>query len=241
MSTTTDGVHRLVDMVVEEVSLVDRAANLRRFLIVKRDDSMDDTEDTTKADVPADSPLGMALAALESLTDIVELLGSDIDDADPRIAALAEQLRNTGEQLLSQAGLSEEEDGDETEKARSVADNLVATKAAVARLRRGKKPAAEDKKDPPEGEAKDDTKKVDLAPITDGLAKLNEAFKALSESVTAQAQRLGRVEKQFGLPNSAPPPEPVTKSQPEEVGWPMDLNKPMDRENVDKAVSFHEP
>lgn len=241
MSTTTDGVHRLVDMVVEEVSLVDRAANLRRFLIVKRDDSMDDTEDTTKADVPADSPLGMTLAALESLTDIVELLGSDIDDADPRIAALAEQLRTTGEQLLSQAGLSEEEDGDETEKARSVVDNLVATKAAVARLRRGKKPAAKDKEDPPENEAKDDTKKVDLAPITDGLAKLNDAFKALSESVTAQAQRLSRVEKQFGLPNSAPPPEPVTKSQPEEVGWPMDLNKPMDRENVDKAVSFHEP
>ena len=240
MSTTTDGVHRLVDMVVEEVSLVDRAANLRRFLIVKRDDSMDDTEDTTKADVPADSPLGMALAALESLTDIVELLGSDVDDADPRIAALAEQLRTTGEQLLSQAGLSEEEDGDETEKSRSVADNLVATKAAVARLRRGKKPAPRDE-DAPEDEAKDDTKKVDLAPITDGLAKLNDAFKALSESVTAQAQRLGRVEKQFGLPNSAPPPEPVTKSQPEEVGWPMDLNKPMDRESVDKAVSFHEP
>lgn len=239
MPDPTDSVHRLVDMVVEEVSLVDRAANLRRFLIVKRDDSMDDTEDTTKADVPADSPLGVALAALESLTDIVELLGSDIDDADPRIAALAEQLRTTGEQLLSQAGLSEDEEGDETEKARSVADNLVATKAAVARLRRGKKPAP--KEDPPEDEEKNDAKKVDLAPITDGLAKLNEAFKALSESVTAQAQRLGRVEKQFGLPNSAPPPEPVTKSQPEEVGWPMDLNKPMDRENVDKAVSFHEP
>jgi hypothetical protein len=234
-------VHRLVDMVVEEVSLVDRAANLRRFLIVKRDDSMDDTEDTTKADVAADSPLGMALAALESLTDIVELLGSDIDDADPRIVALAEQLRTTGEQLLSQAGLSDEDDGDETEKARSVADNLVATKAAVARLRRGKKPAPKDKEEPPEDEEKADTTKVDLAPITDGLAKLNDAFKALSESVTAQAQRLGRVEKQFGLPNSAPPPEPVTKSQPEEVGWPMDLNKPMDRENVDKAISFHEP
>jgi hypothetical protein len=241
MADPTDGVYRLVDMVVEEVSLVDRAANLRRFLIVKRDDSMDDTEDTTKADVPADSPLGMALAALESLTDIVELLGSDVDDADPRIASLAEQLRTTGEQLLSQAGLPEEEDGDETEKARSVADNLVATKAAVARLRRGKKPAPKDREDPPEDEEKADTKKVDLAPITEGLAKLNEAFKALSESVTAQAQRLGRVEKQFGLPNSAPPPEPVTKSQPEEVGWPMDLNKPMDRENVDKAVSFHEP
>jgi hypothetical protein len=30
------GVHRLRDIVVEEVSLVDRAANKRRFLVVKR-------------------------------------------------------------------------------------------------------------------------------------------------------------------------------------------------------------
>jgi hypothetical protein len=237
MPDPTNGVHRLIDMVVEEVSLVDRAANLRRFLIVKRDDSMD-TEETKKTDVPDDSPLGMALAALESLTDIVELLGDD--DSDPRITALAEQLRSTGEQLLTQAGLSEAEDGDETEKTKSIAENLSAAKAAAARLRRGKKPAP--KEDAEEQAPKeDDTKKVDLAPVTEGLAKLSASFKVLSESVTAQAQRLGRVEKQFGLPNSAAPAEPVTKSQPEDVGWPMDLNKPMDRENVDKAVSFHEP
>ena len=32
-----DDVHRLSDMVTEEVSVVDRAANRRKFLIVKRD------------------------------------------------------------------------------------------------------------------------------------------------------------------------------------------------------------
>jgi hypothetical protein len=42
-----DGVHRLRDIVVEEVSLVDRAANQRRFLIVKRSDDMAD-ESTAK-------------------------------------------------------------------------------------------------------------------------------------------------------------------------------------------------
>ena len=26
----------------------------------------------------------------------------------------------------------------------------------------------------------------------------------------------------------------------EDVGWPMDLNQPKDRESVDKAVSFHD-
>lgn len=40
------GIHRLRDMVVEEVSLVDRAANKRRFLIVKRSGDMaDDAKD----------------------------------------------------------------------------------------------------------------------------------------------------------------------------------------------------
>jgi uncharacterized coiled-coil protein SlyX len=36
----TEGVHRLNNMVVEEVSLVDRAANKRKFLVVKRDETM---------------------------------------------------------------------------------------------------------------------------------------------------------------------------------------------------------
>ena len=36
-------IHRLSDMVVEEVSLVDRAANLHRFLVVKRDTPMPKT------------------------------------------------------------------------------------------------------------------------------------------------------------------------------------------------------
>ena len=86
---STDGVHRLVDMVVEEVSLVDRAANKHRFLIVKRDDAMDDdnTTDTTTTDPsPSAAPtaklddgtaLGAALTALESLTGLVELLAKD--------------------------------------------------------------------------------------------------------------------------------------------------------------------
>ena len=46
-------VHRLLDMVVEEVSLVDRAANQHRFLIVKRSEPMD--QDTTAADAERDA------------------------------------------------------------------------------------------------------------------------------------------------------------------------------------------
>src|SRR5690606_7218014 len=47
-------VHRLLDMVVEEVSLVDRAANQHRFLIVKRSEPMD--QDTAAAADATETP-----------------------------------------------------------------------------------------------------------------------------------------------------------------------------------------
>ena len=78
------------------------------------------------------------------------------------------------------------------------------------------------------------------ADMNESLAKLAESFRTLSETVKEQQQRLGRVEKQFGLPNSAAPAERVSKATVEDVGWPLDLNKPKDRESVDKAISFHD-
>ena len=48
------------------------------------------------------------------------------------------------------------------------------------------------------------------------------------------------IEKGFGLPNSAPTREQGGRPDAEDVGWPLDLNRPFDRENVDKAVSFHD-
>ena len=233
-AATADGVHRLVDMVVEEVSLVDRAANKHRFLIVKRDDAMD--EETQKADgeiaVGDGSPLGAALAALESLSAIVELLGSlGEDTTDVRLAALAQQLRTTAEEILERTGFAEEtteetvvearaKNTDEP-KASTFEKDVAAAREALARL-------------------SELTSRPATAPVNDDLTKLAESFRQLSETVKEQQQRLGRVEKQFGLPNSAPPAERLSKAAPEEVGWPLDLNKPMDRGSVEKAVSFHD-
>lgn len=50
----SSNVTRLVDMVVEEVSLVDRAANKQRFLLVKRDNMEDEENKTTEGTAPAD-------------------------------------------------------------------------------------------------------------------------------------------------------------------------------------------
>ncbi|OPZ42401.1 MAG: hypothetical protein BWY94_02144 [Actinobacteria bacterium ADurb.BinA094] len=252
-------------MVVEEVSLVDRAANKHRFLIVKRDDAMDDdnTTDTTTTDPsPSAAPtaklddgtaLGAALTALESLTGLVELLGSlGADQADARLAELAEELRSVAEQLLARSAGDDEDvearaKGDAATKSTepsTFAGNVTAAKQALARLAElaAKVPAAETETpaQPEPAVAAKDSSATATPSVTDSLAKLADSFRALSETVKEQQQRLGRVEKQFGLPNSAAPAERMSKATVEDVGWPLDLNKPKDRESVDKAISFHD-
>ena len=257
-----DGVHRLIDMVVEEVSLVDRAANKHRFLIVKRDGTMDDDDNDngqqTEANEPqqvepADRPgentaLGAALSALESLTGLVELLGSlGADQSDARLAELAQELRSVAEQLLSGTAEQDDEDIEARAKTKSglskpvdestFASHITAAKVAIARLAELTNRQLSSKAGKPAGGA---SPKHAPPPEGDSLAKLTEAFRAISETVKQQQHRLGRVEKQFGLPNSTSHAERVSKTTTQDVGWPLDLNKPMDRESVDKAVSFHD-
>lgn len=255
-------VNRLLDIVVEEVSLVDRAANEHRFLIVKRDTPMADTQTDTDAaeeaddlndaaaaeetgaapnDAPgssADPLLTTAVAALEGLTSTVELLGS--------LGADAAELKATAEALLARAGVAPAEASAEAGDAADGEDNseptfeahLAAAREALAQLASltAAKPTPAPEPPPPEAP------KAPALPqeLTASLAAMTESFRALAETVKEQQQRLARVEKQFGLPNSAPSTERVRKAEPEEVGWPMDLNHPMDRESVDKAVSFHD-
>jgi hypothetical protein len=262
MNKADDGVHRLVDMVVEEVSLVDRAANKHRFLIVKRDDAMDDdnTTDTTTTDPsPSAAPtaklddgtaLGAALTALESLTGLVELLGSlGADQADARLAELAEELRSVAEQLLARSAGADEDiearaksDGAKPAAPSDFAGNVTAAKQALARLAElaAKVPSTQTEASPRPEPAAKDSPATATPSVTESLAKLADSFRALSETVKEQQQRLGRVEKQFGLPNSAAPAERMSKATVEDVGWPLDLNKPKDRESVDKAISFHD-
>jgi hypothetical protein len=299
-------VNRLLDMVVEEVSLVDRAANNRQFLIVKRDQSMDEDTDTEKADASADeepdevvadgSPLSAAIAALESLTSIVEVLGSlGANRADTRLAELARELRDTADQILTSVDESDEEqtadatdntsgEGAETADALSGVELRAKAKAKPAKPppKAPRKPPTKGPKEPPGKDAQaselDDEEEPDeeaaaktaksalakLAKLLEGLTassgdtprtapstpnekgadlaatikRLADSVQTLTQTIQEQHQRLGRVEKQFGLPNSAS--EPTAKSADETIGWPLDLNHPMDRQSVDKAVSFHD-
>ena len=274
-------VNRLLDIVVEEVSLVDRAANKHRFLIVKRSDEMDETttnptapaddtpapsnpaanddskptgEQTTNTEPvtgdagnePGETSLAVAVAALEGLTETVELLGTlGEDEAKTRLAELATDLRGASERLAEAAGVSQEgsSGADDTagqnagEPAKDNADFASVIEAVRATLERVdgliKEPSEEDAGTQPSADE-------GATGLGEQLTELVGELRALTGTVKEQQQRLGRLEKRFGLPNSAPSGERPAKPEKDDVGWPMDLNRPFDRESVDKATSFHD-
>ena len=97
----TDPLHRLFDMIVEEVSLVDRAANQRRFLVVKRSDDMEETTKTEQGEpgeVESDGPELPAGEETESGTDNLEGETSESSPVEQAIQAL-DTLLNTGPAL----------------------------------------------------------------------------------------------------------------------------------------------
>ena len=275
-------VNRLLDMVVEEVSLVDRAANKHRFLIVKRSEEMDETTtDTTTSPTdeanaesnPAEgaaadtsggggsdpsskatsgAPLTVAVAALEGLTETVELLGTlGEEEAKPKLAELATELRGVSERLAQAAGGSASGDGgdapedgsDAGDPAKDGADFAQALEAVRTTLERvgsllDAQPgdAGADAADGDTNAGDDD----DGNGVAEQLTELVTELRALTDTVKEQQQRLARLEKRSGLPNSTPSGEQRTKPGGEDVGWPLDLNRPYDRESVDKATSFHD-
>jgi len=274
-------VNRLLDIVVEEVSLVDRAANKHRFLIVKRSDEMDET--TTNPTAPADdtpaqsnpladddskptgeqntntepatedaegeqgeTSLAVAVAALEGLTETVELLGTLGEaEAKTRLAELATDLRGASEQLAEAAGVSQEDSSgaDDTagqndgEPPKDNADFASVIEAVRTTLERVDGLIKEPGGVNASSQASTDAGATGLG---EQLTELVGELRALTGTVKEQQQRLGRLEKRFGLPNSAPSGERPAKPEEDDVGWPMDLNRPFDRESVDKATSFHD-
>jgi hypothetical protein len=274
-----EAVNRLLDIVVEEVSLVDRAANQRRFLIVKRSDDMDESttgaaaddaaghdedQDTLGTD-PTDpgvgtndaeggSALAVALEALEGLTEAVELLGTAADgQARPRLVELAEELRAAALRLAELAGVASPEGdeagdtagGESTAAPEPVADAVAAVRATLARVTAlvdagvAAPEKREDSTPPPNRESSPSGEPAPGLPPQVG--ELTTALRTLSDTVRQQQQRLARLEKRFGLPNSAPAGErPRRSERDEDVSWPLDLNRGLDRESVDKAVSFHD-
>ena len=261
--TKDNPIHRLIDMVVEEVSLVDRAANEHRFLIVKRSDPMNpdaaqvpeanaedaSAETETNKDAhadPAPDVMATAVAALEALTEAVEILNADGGD-QARLAELAAELQAlasklAGEEPAADPAAETAEEASDPDTASAV-DSIRAT---LSRVEAMVDAAAAAKPPEPANDPEPDAA-PDAAPaaaqesaVTEHLAAVAKALRDLTSTVQAQHQRIAQVEKRFGMPNSARSDERPKSAPASSVGWPMDMNNPMDRESVDKSVSFHD-
>lgn len=287
MPNKSNTVHRLIDMVVEEVSLVDHAANKHRFLIVKRSDPMDENnldtsenqeENPNELEDPVDlnelpeeeddnehqaesfgNPtseqknrntveLQISMEALEALTNAIEALGElRGEEAHDQVLELAHTLHGFAERL--EGGASENKNASAppafSEGARIDAV-LASVRSMLERVGRRIEDLESTAQKPDEQAENKNTQSIPSETQTGITRKLDELVsqsQAIGKTVQAQQERLARMEKRFGLPNSTPieTSQKSSKSEDvEDVGWPLDLNRSFDRESVDKAVSFHD-
>ena len=272
MSAPGKAVHRLIEIVVEEVSLVDRAANNHRFLIVKRaegetdhamadlnepndDDDLDD--DPSPGDTPAPTPvIELATKALAALTDAVEKLGAGAQDAEA-VSKIAAELRAAADDLAKMVGVEPATEQDPI----ADGDTLDAVRASIAEVREllsaaaaAPAPTTEPAPEPaaptpapttepaPEPASKSVAPAIDTTKLDTLLTQMEALGKGLQDQRQKLGQRMAQLEKHFGLPNSSPAGERPNGSKDDEDddSWSLDLNNPLDRESVDKSISFHD-
>lgn len=235
-SERADGVHRLVDMVVEEVSLVDRAANQRRFLLVKRRTKMADEGTPAPDDAPGEgnggggaaaggtvTPEAMA-AVMEALAGLTELVTTNAAEK-----AFPPKKPKGGEDADDEE--DDEDDEENAEQRRKAAESINAllgqVKAALGRLQAAVTTPAQ--------------KRATNDPVLAKLEQIAASITKLETQLKDQGERIGKVEKNVGLPASRTPEGGGGSGGDDaEVSWPMDLNMPVDRSSVDKSLSFHD-
>ena len=189
-----------------------------------------------KAD--AADAIATATAILERLTSAVEMLGEATDDdADQILIELAGELSEAAAELAEAAGVAEdEEEAGKAVKSASVADTVASVRALlgeVTTMLGTAKAVDTEVVEPPSPAAPADAQ---VSKQLDGIAT---SLRTLTGAVKEQGQRLARVEKGTGVPNSRTHDE-RPPAREEEVGWPLDLNRPLGRDSVDKATSFHD-
>lgn len=123
-----DGIMRLLGMVVQEVSLVDRAANKRKFLIVKRDETM-----TTQTDVRKDGNSGEPSQPGSAAPPAAKLPPMQAQVKDSLLAALT----SACEKLMSIANGVKEADVSDQASTPAVPDSVTGELGEVASMLQG--------------------------------------------------------------------------------------------------------
>jgi hypothetical protein len=172
-------VHRLHDIQVEEISLVDRPANRRRFLLVKRSDDMQDGELYESDDGTFLSGLGETETekAVTMPGPVKEAVASLLKQAIERLSALARQVE----------GAQSAEEKAQSPLPPEIARGLAAVRTLLGSLAE-KYPSPAGKAD---DEDEDDKEKGKAKKSEPTLADLKAAIDALSASLqeTAKARR----------------------------------------------------
>lgn len=231
-----DGVHRLVDMVVEEVSLVDRAANQRRYLLVKRGEDMADD----------DEGVATGLGGLAAGEAIVAVLTGLVD------AVAASEAEKAKKPPPGEGGDAGDDDDDEDEDEDDDEPG------------EGGEGDAAGKRPPPKPRAKAGRVEALLGEVRAALGRLQAALAAPAQKRAATGDdprltalttsntalegvvkkleaRLVTVEGSVGPPASRPTEGPGRGGKDDDdVSWPLDLNEPRDRAHTEKGVSFHD-
>lgn len=123
--SSEDGIHRLLGMLVEEVSVVDAAANQRKFLVVKKDTMAQTRKDDTAA-APA-MPGGSPSTTPEKLP----AMQAQVKDA------LLSALTSAAEKLMSIATAVKEAETTDGEATPPVAESVTASLGELASMLAG--------------------------------------------------------------------------------------------------------
>lgn len=218
------------------------------------DEETEDGEKTPKRKQALAMPAAVKDALLRSLTEALERLMAIAnrvkeatapedaeaeaalpDDVASEIAAIAELLASVGKRKAAKADVAKA-------GARMAKDRLDRFQKAMALLADILKELTDSKEGPAApsaGAAEAGVKKRDIAapPAIPGLAELVTGIGELTRVVKRQEEELARIRQARGVSNAIPV-ESARRAEPQEVSWPLDMNRPISRDKVKKEVSF---
>lgn len=217
------------------------------------DGESEPTKKARKQDLVLATPVKEAL--LRVLTDALErlmaLANAIKEAAEPEDGDGGELPKDVTSELEAIADLLYEADKRKRTKAdvakagaRMAKDRLDRFQKALSLLADILKELTETKEPAPRptaGAAETGVKKrdVEASPTVSvpGLAELVSGIGELTRVVKRQEEELARMRQARGVSNAIPV-ESARRAEPQEVSWPLDMNRPISRDKVKKEVSF---
>ncbi len=181
----------------------------RLMSVAKRVKEASETGDKVKAPLP-----GAVAREIDAIAELIEGIGKSFPSPASKAA-------------VAKAG------------ARMAKDRLDRFQKALALLSEVLKELTDAKKpcDPTAGAAEDKVAKRDAEAVP-GMGQLVASIGELTRVVKRQEDELARIRQARGVSNAIPVDGGGRRAEPQEVSWPLDMNRPISRDSVAKAVSF---